>query len=378
MPAKAVALAVRFGIAAINDTRTRTALAAILCAIFMPLILIIVAILCMADGAAEHNRATVQAAFDTNIILTSTMPDAYRSHIAQMRQCFAALEAATAALDIPEDASALDITRMKAIYYGIYYDQENLTLSAEDARAFVECFITYEERQREVEQPGSESTKESEEENESVGGKSDESTMETYIVAIPLTDLTEIFENVSQHTGHAITLEQQSACLEVYYMIQYGDVSRAASADELEAILVNADTEYAGGIAGSPFSDDWRSHVTSEFADRSNPLTGAAELHRGIDLAAPKGTAIHAVASGTVILARYNHPSYGNYIVIDHGGGTTTLYAHCDTLTAATGQPVGAGDVIATVGSTGDATGNHLHLEVKVAGELVNPRNFLQ
>ena len=82
-------------------------------------------------------------------------------------------------------------------------------------------------------------------------------------------------------------------------------------------------------------------------------------------MAAPKGTEIRAAANGTVLLARYGHASYGNYVVVGHGGGVTTLYAHCSALNVTVGQAVSAGDVIAFVGSTGDSTGDHLHLEVK-------------
>lgn len=360
MSGKLITLAVRAGKEALQDKRTRTGIAVVLCAIFMPLILAVTALLCMADGAAEHNRTTVRAAFDTSIEIPATSDAEYRQHIEQMRACFAALQAAADTLETPADAPALDMLRVEAIFYGLYYGRENLTLTEDGALAFVECFVTHEERDRETDEDG-------------------EATQpETYQAAIPITDLQTIFQNVAQYTDENISLEQQSACMEIYYLVCYGNASRAASTDDLVEILVDPDTEYTGGTAGSPFADDWRSHVTSEFVDRINPLTGEAEHHRGIDLAAPEGTPIYAVASGTVVLARYNHPSYGNYLVIDHGGGTTTLYAHCSALLVATGQTVSAGDIVARVGATGDATGNHLHLEVKVGGQLVNPRTFLQ
>ena len=82
-------------------------------------------------------------------------------------------------------------------------------------------------------------------------------------------------------------------------------------------------------------------------------------------------------SNGTVLLARYGHASYGNYVVVGHGGGVTTLYAHCSALNVTVGQAVSAGDVVAFVGSTGDSTGDHLHLEVNDNGTLKNPREYL-
>ena len=83
-----------------------------------------------------------------------------------------------------------------------------------------------------------------------------------------------------------------------------------------------------------------------------------------------------AAASGTVIKAA-SHWSYGNYIIVDHGGGYTTLYAHCSKLLVGVGQNVAQGQKIALVGSTGQSTGPHLHFEVRINGKTQNPRNFV-
>ena len=148
--------------------------------------------------------------------------------------------------------------------------------------------------------------------------------------------------------------------------------------DGLIAGLVQDDSpEYIGGTFVSPLAGGWKNRVTSEMGGRYSPITGKWEGHRGLDMAAPKGTEIRAAANGTVLLARYGHASYGNYVVVGHGGGVTTLYAHCSALNAAVGQAVSAGDVIAFVGSTGDSTGDHLHLEVNDNGTLKNPREYL-
>ena len=148
--------------------------------------------------------------------------------------------------------------------------------------------------------------------------------------------------------------------------------------DGLIAGLVQDDSpEYIGGTFVSPLAGGWKNRVTSEMGGRYSPITGKWEGHRGLDMAAPKGTEIRAAANGTVLLARYGHASYGNYVVVGHGGGVTTLYAHCSALNVTVGQAVSAGDVIAFVGSTGDSTGDHLHLEVNDNGTLKNPRAYL-
>ena len=113
--------------------------------------------------------------------------------------------------------------------------------------------------------------------------------------------------------------------------------------------------------------------VTSRFGHMSGIRSGA---HTGTDIAAPQGTPIKAVATGTVTFAEWNG-SYGKLIKVSHGNGVETWYAHCSELYGTVGQQVNAGDVIAAVGSTGNSTGNHLHLEVRLNGKALNPQNYL-
>ena len=99
-------------------------------------------------------------------------------------------------------------------------------------------------------------------------------------------------------------------------------------------------------------------------------------VHSGLDLAAPTGTQIRAAAAGTVRLST-SSSGYGKMVVIDHGNGVETYYAHCDTFLVSNGSYVEAGEVIATVGTTGHATGSHCHFEVRVNGSTVNPQRYL-
>lgn len=116
---------------------------------------------------------------------------------------------------------------------------------------------------------------------------------------------------------------------------------------------------------------------TSGFGYRTHPISGAGRMHEGIDVSANTGTAIHAAGSGTVIGAGNSGDGYGNKVLISHGDGLVTLYAHMNSLNVSNGQSVSAGDTIGTVGSTGYSTGPHLHFEVRVAGVAYDPLGYL-
>lgn len=116
--------------------------------------------------------------------------------------------------------------------------------------------------------------------------------------------------------------------------------------------------------------------ITSQFGTREHPIQGVTKMHNGIDIAGAYGVDIVAADSGTVLFSG-NSSSYGKYIVISHGNGTTTLYAHCSQLLVSAGSSVNKGQVIAKVGSTGRSTGPHLHFEVSVNGARQNPLNHV-
>ena len=117
-------------------------------------------------------------------------------------------------------------------------------------------------------------------------------------------------------------------------------------------------------------------HMTSGFGMRWHPVIGGRRQHKGVDLAAPTGTPIHASADGTVAMAE-RYSGYGLYVQIEHGGSLETRYGHMSRIAVAEGQFVHKGDVIGYVGSTGRSTGPHLHYEVRVDGAAVNPIPYM-
>jgi murein DD-endopeptidase MepM/ murein hydrolase activator NlpD len=116
--------------------------------------------------------------------------------------------------------------------------------------------------------------------------------------------------------------------------------------------------------------------LTSGFGWRIHPILGYRRFHSGIDFGATHGSTIRAAESGRVIFAGW-YGGYGRSVIIDHGGSLTTLYAHASQIYVSEGQMVSQGEAIAAVGSTGLSTGPHLHFEVRVNGEPVNPMNYL-
>jgi len=133
---------------------------------------------------------------------------------------------------------------------------------------------------------------------------------------------------------------------------------------------------YTGKYSGTMI---WPSSgpMTSPYYMRVHPVTGKLRQHTGIDIGSPHGSNIVAAAAGEVIVAGYNAGGYGNYVVISHGSGITTLYAHASRLCVSVGQTVAQGEVIAKVGSTGMSTGPHCHFEVLVNGAHTNPLQYL-
>lgn len=166
-------------------------------------------------------------------------------------------------------------------------------------------------------------------------------------------------------------LERQAIAKEEAARKAASNTSGSSSAGSSQAVISNP---YTGGKLGWPCPSS--SRITSPYGYRV--LFGVRDFHTGIDIGATMGSNIVAAESGTVILANYGwNGGYGNYIILSHGNGITTRYAHASQLYVSAGQTVSKGQVIAAVGSTGNSTGPHLHFEVRQGGSHTNPLNYL-
>lgn len=155
---------------------------------------------------------------------------------------------------------------------------------------------------------------------------------------------------------------------------------------QAEQAAAQANQRRAAGIAGvippaqegAPTSLSWpvTGPITSPFGWRHNPFGGAPDFHQGLDIGVGTGTTVTAAASGTVIMAQW-YGGYGNYILIDHGGGISTGYGHLSAFYVSAGQHVTRGQAIAASGSTGMSTGPHLHFEVRKNGKPIDPSPWL-
>ena len=164
----------------------------------------------------------------------------------------------------------------------------------------------------------------------------------------------------AQRAAAAAATEKQRAAAEA--------AARAAAA-AYAAANITSEAGYMWPLSGY-------SSISSPFGYRTHPVSGAASsFHGGIDIPAPRNTPIRAARSGIVLISGYNG-SYGNYVVINHGNGQTTLYAHMNSRAVSVGQSVSQGQTIGYVGTTGSSTGYHLHFEVRISGSRVNPLNF--
>lgn len=155
-----------------------------------------------------------------------------------------------------------------------------------------------------------------------------------------------------------------------------GMIAGNLDSDQMERYNIYNSSRGCRQFLGSPFEQNWFGKISSYYGYRTSPTSGEVEMHNGLDIAMPEGTQILAVQDGTVRTAAYSS-SYGNYIILENNDGYKTLYAHCRSLQVSAGQEVKTGDVIATVGNTGNSTGPHLHIEFSYQGEMYNPYFYL-
>jgi murein DD-endopeptidase MepM/ murein hydrolase activator NlpD len=192
-------------------------------------------------------------------------------------------------------------------------------------------------------------------------------------------ELTGLRTEIEPARAEAAAQEQAEADVVASIQAQKGDfeaelASLQAASDSIAARLraIGAASGEAGDCQARPVPGE----IGSPFGPRFHPVLHYTRMHTGADMRAGSGTPIHACRSGEVVIAG-SQGGYGNAVVVNHGGGMATLYAHQSQIAASVGQQVAAGDVIGYVGSTGMSTGPHLHFEVRLSGNPVDPAPYL-
>jgi murein DD-endopeptidase MepM/ murein hydrolase activator NlpD len=204
----------------------------------------------------------------------------------------------------------------------------------------------------------------------------------------------ELRHRLSQHGDAVATLEALPSELSAAYGLgqpatefEPGDVLRGTSAfrASVEAYsflktasrfsLGQLDVAYLHQSVPSVWPVNGK--LTSSFGTRMDPFSGEGAYHTGVDLAVPSGTPVHVTANGIVATAGWVS-GYGKLVMVDHGGGLQTYYAHLSRVEVVPGERVSCGEIIGTAGDTGHSTGPHLHYEVRMGGHAVNPFRYLK
>ncbi|AFM02314.1 metalloendopeptidase-like membrane protein [Desulfitobacterium dehalogenans ATCC 51507] len=174
---------------------------------------------------------------------------------------------------------------------------------------------------------------------------------------------------------HQVALDtNKKAQSDIFEQIEQMEADSNAIAEKIRKLTANSGVVH-GTISTYPLPGCYE--ISDAYGWRIHPITKKKSLHTGTDLPAPTGTKVLAAGNGEVIMADW-YGAYGNAVIVDHGGGYTTLYGHNSKLAVKVGDMVKAGDVVAYAGSTGWSTGPHLHFEVRIKGESTDPMQFFR
>jgi len=266
----------------------------------------------------------------------------YKEYVVEMKQKFDGIESEITSLNSKMNGETLESEHIKAVFYTLYFGDAKTNFDSAFYKRFVNCFVS-----RGKDEDGKEIIK-------PVGW-------------------TESYINIENLTGKSFSENHRNNVGELYYNQKYG----SSKSDENYEVD-NSEIDNSTGQYGSPFIGiNWRNYITSEYGMRKNPTGIGEKMHTGLDIGMPKGTPINAVDGGVVLYAKRDITGYGYHLAIEHASGIVTLYAHCSELLISPGQKVAKGEVIAKVGTTGNSTGNHLHIEFLVNGKQQNPIKFL-
>lgn len=354
---------IKIGISLLTSKNGRKTLSRIILVAMSPLLLVLLIVSGGADGAAQHNNHLIDVLFNQKEV-SSSAPVEYQEFIQNYKVVFSEIDDEITSLQNIQGFP--DTTLVKSILLASSLNNESNTFlldlfTSEYVKNFYEAVeIELDDNQDEQESP---------------------------ITSLHMiTDINTILSNTSKFLNVDMHTKKD-VMYEIYYVALTGRNKPLDGYVPMETLLKDAyieseKTDYVGGEFGNPFEDDWRDDVTSEFGPR-DPITlpdgtKTGDMHRGIDFGKPLGTPILSVADGKVVAVQYTDVGLGFFVVIDHGGGVFTVYGHNSRILVTQGDEVKKGQIIAEVGSTGASTGAHLHFEVIVNKQHVNPRVYLK
>jgi len=325
----------------------------------------------LAEGQAEYASLTEQIeALEEQVRQAQIEIDAIRADIEETRQRIAVVQAEIEELEIAmqEQTDALN-ARLRAMYMNGNIRMLDVLLGSDS----ITSFLTNVSRVQMLHESDVAIIESLEAQHNIIQAHKD------YLAGL---EASLVADRDREASRQAALLQTQEQVVALRYEVaeQNRHISEMLAAQAREAERISADIvrnlsagDFIGGDMLWPVPG-FRG-VSSEFGYRTHPILRERRMHTGIDIPAPTGTYVVAANGGTVMRSGWNN-SFGNMIIIDHGGGVTTLYAHHSENLVRAGDVVGQGQRIARVGSTGMSTGPHLHFEVRINGQLQNPRNF--
>lgn len=336
-----------------NTKEGKNAIKGVMIAVASPFILVAVIVCCLFSAGNSHNDDIVALVFGGGE-LSSQYPAEYADEIRSTQSKFAEIDEIIEELDV----DFLDAIQIKSYFFALYFGES----ASVDVEEFVDHFVI---ATRTL---------------EATEGEDGELEYTLTYGDSAVADMSIVYQSIMDKTGVEVTEVQKQNAMEIYYRVKYGVIAPTYG-DNFDDFISGLPTTNMPFVGLNGFVEpvaDWRNAVSSEYGYRTHPITGAIQsMHSGIDIAKPAGTPIYSVLDGVVTTVRWGTTGYGYYVMVDHGGGFATLYAHCSKLLVSQGQTVSAGQVIAQVGTTGSSTGNHLHFETRVNGSTVNPRTYL-
>ncbi len=333
--------------------------------ILSPLIILILAYSLLQDATAKHNNKVIDVLFN-GAEITQDTPDEFKSLIKKITLVFDVIDKKIESFENVE--GKFDNTFVKSILFQSFLIDEKVleNINTDD---YLALFYTQEEKEVEIE----------------IDDEASPPMVETKTFIKPIQDTDLLLIEASNHLGVDVKPHKESL-YELYYVALIGNKNGFEDTKPLSIILEEAyieseKKEYVGGSFGSPFNGEWQDFITSEFGPRT-PITlpdgsVTGNYHYGIDLGLAFGTPLLSVNKGEVVAAKHTNGDFGFYVLIDHGGGVFSFYAHLSKISVEENMAIEKGELIGEVGSTGKSTAPHLHLEVIENRTRVNPRRYL-